>query len=405
MNDESRHAIRFIIHHSSLLHLPSVDNLTHSLVGLAAAKAGLERQTPYAAFACVVAANLPDIDIVALVKGPSFYLANHRGITHSVVGTLTLALAFPLLFFAAERLFARLRGREPRARLKGLLVCSLLLSASHPLLDWTNSYGLRPFLPWDGRWIYGDLLFIADPWIWLTLGGACFLLTAATRWRAALWGLLALAVTLLFFRVAWSADAGMPPVALVLWPAAIISIYVMHRARVGTRLGAKVSAAALVLVVAYCGALAVVHARARRSAETFARGLTRQEGERVRRLAATPMLADPLTWRCLAATDRSTYRFDLKLGELSSDEFRNVVSFERPEGFEAELVGRASADERARVLLDFARFPVARLRRVASGEWVVQFADLRYTEPGARGRVGGFALDVPLKAPEQNGEH
>jgi hypothetical protein len=26
----------------------------------------------------------------------------------------------------------------------------------------------------------------------------------------------------------------------------------------------------------------------------------------------------------------------------------------------------------------------------------VQFADLRYTEPGSRARVGGFALDVPV---------
>jgi inner membrane protein len=128
-----------------------VDNLTHSLVGLAAAKAGLERRTPYATFMCVAAANLPDIDIVALVRGPAFYLKHHRGITHSIVGTLTLAVVFPLLFYAAERVWARARGSEPRARLKGLLVCSLLLSASHPLLDWTNSYGVRPLLPWDGR--------------------------------------------------------------------------------------------------------------------------------------------------------------------------------------------------------------------------------------------------------------
>ena len=59
-----------------------MDNLTHSLVGLAAAKAGLERRTPYAAFACVAAANLPDIDIIALAGGPAFYLKHHRGITH-----------------------------------------------------------------------------------------------------------------------------------------------------------------------------------------------------------------------------------------------------------------------------------------------------------------------------------
>jgi inner membrane protein len=378
-----------------------LDNLTHSLVGLAAAKAGLERKTPYATFVCIVAANLPDIDIVALVKGPAFYLANHRGITHSLVGTFALALAFPLVFFAAERLFARLRGREPRAQLKGLLVCSLLLSASHPLLDWTNSYGLRPYLPWDGRWIYGDLLFIVDPWIWLMLGGACFLLTATTRWRAAGWCLLALVGTTLFFRVSLGSGSGVPTFALGLWAVALFALFVMHVAGVGTRLGAKVAAVSLALVVAYCGALAFIQARARRAAETVASGLAGRDGGRVQRLAATPVLADPLTWRCLAASDRATFRFDLRLGESADEDPRNVLSFAKSEGFEAELVARASEDERARVLLDFARFPVARVRRGAAGEWVVQLADLRYTEPGARARIGGFALDVPVEAPEQ----
>src|SRR5215213_6041509 len=94
---------------------PSVDNLTHSFVGLAAAKAGLGRLSPYATLVCVAASNLPDADIVALAGGPSYYLANHRGITHSIAGTLALGFLFPALFYAAERLVARARGREPRA--------------------------------------------------------------------------------------------------------------------------------------------------------------------------------------------------------------------------------------------------------------------------------------------------
>src|SRR5215204_4090593 len=220
---------RPLVHHSSLIihHLSSVDNLTHSLVGLAAAKAGLERQSPYATLVCVAAANLPDIDIVALARGPAFYLQHHRGITHSIVGTLALAVALPLLFFAGERLWARLRGHEPRARLKGLLLCSLLLSASHLLLDWTNSYGVRPLLPWDGRWFYGDLLFIVDPWVWLLLGGACSLL-ATTRWRAAAWGLPALLVTVILFRVGRQPDPGLPVGALVLWVAGLAALLVLR---------------------------------------------------------------------------------------------------------------------------------------------------------------------------------
>ena len=378
-----------------------MDNLTHSLVGLAAAKAGLGRVSPYATFVCVAAANLPDIDIVALAGGPAFYLQHHRGITHSVVGTLALAVALPLLFCAGERLWARVRGQEPRARLKGLMVCSLLLSASHPLLDWTNSYGVRPWLPWDGRWLYGDLLFIVDPWVWLVLGGACFLL-AESRLRAAGWGLLALVVTLLFFRLAWQSDAGLPtgpgvPAwALALWCAGLAAFLVLRWQGAGVRLGRGVAAAALAFVLCYCCALCIVQTRVRDEAELAARVLASRTEEGVLRVAATPVLADPLTWRCLAENERSTARFDLRLGQRGPEELGGVVRYERPAGEEAEVFARAAEDPAARVLLDFARFPVARVRHEEPGHWVVQFADLRYAEPGSRARVGGFALDVPV---------
>ena len=373
-----------------------MDNLTHSLVGLAAAKAGLGRQTPYATFVCVAAANLPDIDIVALARGPAFYLEHHRGITHSVVGMLALAVAFPVLFFACERLWARLRGRAGRARLRGLLVCSLLLSVSHPLLDWTNSYGVRPFLPWDEGWFYGDLLFIVDPWVWLLLGGACFLLTSTTRARAAAWGLLALVITALFFRVASRPDVGVTTAALGGWCAGLVTLFLLHRKGAGARYGARVAGAALALVVAYCGALSLVQARARGAAEVVARELAGRGGERVGRVAATPMLADPLTWRCLSETDRSTTRFDMALRRPTPEALTGLTRFEKPTGAEAEVVARASLDEGARVLLDFARFPTARVLPAEAGGWLVQFADLRYAEPGTRGRVGGFALEVPV---------
>src|SRR5918998_1153671 len=65
-----------------------MDNLTHSLVGLVAAKAGLERLSPGATAVCVLAANAPDADILAALGGKWFYLHHHRGITHSIVGTL-----------------------------------------------------------------------------------------------------------------------------------------------------------------------------------------------------------------------------------------------------------------------------------------------------------------------------
>ena len=367
-----------------------MDNLTHSLVGLAAAKAGLERRSPYATFVCVAAANLPDVDIVGLAGGPAFYLKHHRGITHSIVGTLALAVAFPLLFCAAERAWASARGRDARARVKGLLVCSLLLSASHPLLDWTNSYGVRPFLPWDGRWVYGDLLFVVDPWVWLALGGACFLLAKGRR-RAAVWGLPALLVTAVFLVVATRPGGGVPAGAFVFWCAGLAIFFLLRRKGIGRRPGGRAAAAALAAVALYCGALSLVQSRARWEAEAAARELAGREGERVLRVAATPVLADPLTWRCLAEGDRSNIRFDMTLGDFEPEDLRDTARFEHPSGDVVEVVRRASEGYDARVLLDFARFPVARVLRADSGGWVVQFADLRFTEPGVRARPGGFA--------------
>jgi inner membrane protein len=372
-----------------------VDNLTHSLVGLAAAKAGFERTTAYATAVCVIAANLPDADIVTLFNGSSDYLANHRGITHSIVGTLALGLLLPLLFFACERLLARLRGRPARARLGGLMVCSLALIATHPLLDWMNSYGVRPFLPWDGRWVYGDILFVVDPWLWLMLGGACFLLTARSARRVAVWVLLATLLTILFFFVLgrrFGADVQLT--TYVLWLACLSGLYVLHRRGVAKRFGSKVAIAALGLVVVYCGALALVQSRARGMAGEFANGIAARGGERVLRVAAMPVFADTRKWRCLAETDRSTLRFDMTLGSSSLEDLDGVVSFKKPEGEAARLVERASANARARVLLDFARFPVARVARSQYGETLVQFADLRFTQPGASG--GLFALDVAV---------
>jgi hypothetical protein len=57
-----------------------------------------------------------------------------------------------------------------------------------------------------------------------------------------------------------------------------------------------------------------------------------------------------------------------------------------PRSLRAKRRGSSSAlrTTGARVLLDFARFPAARVLRDDAGKWVVQFSDLRFVEPGAR---------------------
>jgi inner membrane protein len=368
-----------------------MDNLTHSLVGLVAAKAGLERLSPMATTVCVLAANAPDLDILTTLGGKWFYLHNHRGLTHSIVGTLALAILIPALFYAGDFILARIRQRETRLKFRGLLVASLILSASHPLMDWTNNYGVRPFLPWSRQWFYGDLVFIVDPWLWLALGGAAFLLASKRLWQTSVWTVLALTLTgLILFLPLQNAGLLHANIFRVLWIAVILGLIIVKRTNLVRRCGSNIAVAALALVIVYWGGLAIAHRSALSQAQTIAQQLSTDNGETLNRVAAMPTLADPFRWQCVADTDRSVYRFFINDGAMSE-----LKRFEKPQGKEAEAMARASGDERARIFLDFARFPAASVDGDCLSGLLVQFADLRYTEPSATER-GTFSLNVPV---------
>jgi inner membrane protein len=374
-----------------------MDNLTHSLVGLAAAKAGLERLSPGATAACVLAANAPDLDIVAVLGGKWFYLHHHRGITHSFIGTLALALFIPALLYGIDLIMARLRKRPPRVRFKGLLIASLIVSASHPLMDWTNNYGVRPFLPWSGNWYYGDLVFIIDPWLWLLIGGACFLLTSRRTWQKIFWATLALLLTglVLFARLEnWGLLN--PNLIRALWIAGILALVIIRLTRITQAWRSKTALVALALVIAYWGGLTIAHRAALSRVETVAEKLSAERGETPGRWAAMPVLADPFRWLCVLDTDRATYRFMLSLTGSDDGVTGEVSRYEKPQGVDALAVRRASQDERAQIFLDFARFPATRVAGDCLSELLVQFADIRYTEPGGQ-RRGTFSLEVPVE--------
>ncbi|MBV9613560.1 MAG: metal-dependent hydrolase, partial [Acidobacteriaceae bacterium] len=147
-----------------------MDNLTHSLVGLAMSRAGLNRFTPHATLLMVLSANAPDIDIVAVSRGGLGYLQAHRGYSHSLV-CLPLLSLLPVIIVAAI-----FRERLPWAK---TWLASSIGVASHVLIDWTNSYGVRLLLPFSSRWFHLD---------WINLYDGCLL---AVLLFAALWPSLA----------------------------------------------------------------------------------------------------------------------------------------------------------------------------------------------------------------------
>ncbi len=152
-----------------------MDNVCHTLVGAACARAGLARPTRLAAATSMIAANLPDLDVLVFATDvPS--VAFRRGWTHGVVAQALLPLALAGVMFAIGRAV----GAAHRAqRSRRLSARSSLLSyvgvLSHVFLDYLNNYGVRLLMPFSGRWFYGDALFIVDPWLWIVFGAAVVL--------------------------------------------------------------------------------------------------------------------------------------------------------------------------------------------------------------------------------------
>ena len=62
-----------------------------------------------------------------------------------------------------------MRERASGVNPSQLLLLSTIATLSHPALDTLNTYGVRWLMPFNGRWFYGDTLFIVDPWVWLAL--------------------------------------------------------------------------------------------------------------------------------------------------------------------------------------------------------------------------------------------
>lgn len=159
-----------------------MDNLTHSLAGAALGQAGLKKKTGLGMAALIIAANLPDVDVLGLLFGHN--LAWRRGWTHGPIAMLVL----PPLLVAALVWFDKWqtrRGTRPLDRLPlhygWLFALAYIGWASHPALDYLNTYGIRLLMPFSDRWFYGDTLFIIDLWVWLALGLGVFLSRRSER--------------------------------------------------------------------------------------------------------------------------------------------------------------------------------------------------------------------------------
>ena len=145
-----------------------MDNVCHTLVGAAFGEAGLKRRTRFGSATLMIAANLPDLDVLVFATDvPS--VAFRRGWTHGTVAQLLLPIALTAIMVALGRARPARYDATP-VRVGALLLLSYVGVLSHVGLDLLNTYGIRLLMPFDGRWFYGDAVFIIDPWLWLALG-------------------------------------------------------------------------------------------------------------------------------------------------------------------------------------------------------------------------------------------
>ena len=154
-----------------------MDNVCHTLVGVAAARAGLNRTTALATATLAIGANLPDIDVLAFATSVPA-VAIRRGWTHGAPAQALLPIALGALMYA----WGRRRNRD--VNLGWLIALSYVGVLSHVFLDYLNSYGVRLLMPLSNRWFYGDAVFIIDPWLWLSLGLGTIFAGKVRRWPA-----------------------------------------------------------------------------------------------------------------------------------------------------------------------------------------------------------------------------
>lgn len=146
-----------------------MEPITHALSGAVAGCCFGKRRWWLPAWAALVAAS-PDMDVF-FVHTPVQYIEYHRGITHSFVGGLGLALLFALVPWLLRRLRPERFGDAPPFSwtLPFAWLIAYLLILHHIWLDCQNSYGTQVFLPFSDYRVRFNTLFIVDPLLLIPL--------------------------------------------------------------------------------------------------------------------------------------------------------------------------------------------------------------------------------------------
>ena len=318
-----------------------MEPITHFLTGACLGRAGFNRRTALATATMTLAAEAPDLDMVANFRDPVFGFAHHRGFTHSLLGLIPVAAVVVGVMYAIWRLRGR-KIKDPSLPPRwGLLFClAYLAGLSHILLDFTNNYGVRPFWPFSERWFSWDIVFIVEP------------------------------------------------VILVLLLAGLVmpSLFGLINEEVGARRtgpkGRFAATLALLGTVALWGVRDYEH---RRAMVTLQSRLY-QDTDPIR-VSAYPHWVNPFSWTAVVETQSffATMLVDSSLPDVDPDGQMQVRY--KPEETAVTLAAKRSY--LGQVFLDWARYPLLEVEHLqAPGEgYIVRFQDLRFSYPNRDGRT------------------
>jgi inner membrane protein len=272
----------------------------------------------------VFAGTIADVDLLSAIVGPGAYLSSRQTFTDSIPGTAAI-LAVSL--GAAQLLRMRGRPLPKAAATKGegmamFVFAATLAAVAHVLMDLCTSAGVGLLWPWRQTRVAWDWLPRVDPWI----------------------------------------------LALLLAGILLPELFGLVGSEIGARdkspRGRNGAIAALVLVLAYVGARATLHANAvaQLDAHTY-------RGESPRRLAA---FADPvslLTWHGVVETATQICTVNVPASETMQFDPESATCVHKPK--DSPALATAEQAESIIKFLRAARFPKAIVGTTEDGTEVV----------------------------------
>jgi len=313
-------------------------------------RAGLNRRTALATATLTLAAEAPDLDVLSRFGGSAFALNHHRGFTHSLLGVPLVAAVVVAFVYGIWRL----RGRKTRnpdlpPRWGLLFAYGCLAGLSHILLDYTNSYGVRPFWPFNERWYSWDIVYIVEPVILALL-------------------ILGLVVPSLF---------------------SLINQEIGARRKDKAPPGRLAASLALFGVFALWGLRDFEHRRAVAALEA-----RNYRGADQIRVSAYSYAVNPFHWYGVVETQAFFATMDVNALAPEVDPEGNMQIRYKPE--ETPVTLAAKNTYLGRVYLSWAQYPITETEQLSSDRaaYVVRLRDLRYSYPGrpASSMLGGSVV-------------